>query len=97
MKVEKGGKLAYVGVFIILLGLLQDFLIGNFLITMVATCIGGWVWLRALQMGPCFPIFVKFPRWHKWEYYSTLVLNVLLIGGIIVALIGVLFFGWELR
>ena len=94
MRVEKGGKLALVGGFLVVLGILQEYLTGNFLITMSIACPGMWIWLWALKTGRCFPIFAKFPRWYI--YHTTLVLVVLSSVVFIVSLIGVFFFRWEL-
>lgn len=94
---ESVGKVVYFALFLTIFGMLQDRLTDNMLITVVSLGISCWLWTWIFQKGKGFTWLTKFPRWHKWLYHWCLITSVIMSLVLIVLLIGLLLFGWELR
>jgi len=96
-KLERGGKLAFFAMFVMLFGLQQEHLIDNNVIGIAFIYISSWLFTWAFQIGPCFSLLAKHPWMHKWLYHWCLITSVMMSGVIIILLMGVFFGWWELR
>ncbi len=83
-RLKKGGKLAFFAFFVILLGVPIEYLTNNMLMAIGISCIGMWLYIWALYIGPCNSFFAKNLRLWKSLRTFLLISNVLMC----IALIG---------
>jgi hypothetical protein len=89
LKLEKGGKLAFFAFFVILLGVPIEYLTNNMRTAISISCIGMWLYIWALYIGPCNSLLAKNPRLWKSLRTFLLISNILMC----VSLMGKLFLG----